>query len=168
MVGGFVAGGAQAWRDVRGAHGRMPRQARAAIYIVIGGLWLTGIVWLVLDQFFAEVGPFGPTPNRLEPAVLLIHGVVAILGMYVLGWVSIRHVVRWWRGGLRRVSGASLSTCLVLLVVTGFALFFVSDDGSQHAAALSHDVFGLIVTVFGVQHWFFARRRDMRSAASRP
>ena len=146
----------------------MPRQARAAIYIVIGGLWLTGIVWLVLDQFFAEVGPFGPTPNRLEPAVLLIHGVVAILGMYVLGWVSIRHVVRWWQGGLRRVSGASLSTCLVLLVVTGFALFFLSDDGSQHAAALSHDVFGLIVTVLGVQHWFFAKRRDMRSAASRP
>jgi hypothetical protein len=104
----------------------------------------------------------------LEPPVLLIHGVVAILGMYVLGWVSIRHVVRWWQGGLRRVSGASLSTCLVLLVVTGFALFFVSDDGSQHAAALSHDVFGVIVTVFGVQHWFFARRRDMRSAASRP
>jgi len=146
----------------------MPRQARAAIYLIIGGLWLTGILWLVLDQFFAEVGPFGPTPNRLEPAVLLIHGVVAILGMYVLGWVSIRHVVRWWQGGLRRVSGASLSTCLVLLVVTGFALFFLSDDGSQHAAALSHDVFGLIVTVFGVQHWFFAKRRDMRSAASRP
>ena len=146
----------------------MPRQARAAIYLIIGGLWITGILWLVLDQFFAEVGPFGPTPNRLQPAVLLIHGVVAILGMYVLGWVSIRHVVRWWQGGLRRVSGASLSTCLVLLVVTGFALFFVSDDGSQRAAALSHDVFGLIVTVFGVQHWFFARRRDMRRAASRP
>jgi hypothetical protein len=146
----------------------MPRQARAAIYIIIGGLWLTGFMWLVLDQFFAEAGPFGPTPNRLEPPVLLVHGVLAIFGMYVLGWVSIRHVVRWWQGGLRRVSGASLSTCLVLLVVTGFALFFVSDDGSQHAAALSHDVFGVIVTVFGVQHWFFARRRDMRSAASRP
>jgi hypothetical protein len=146
----------------------MPRRARAAIYMVIGGLWVTGILWLLLDEFFAQSGPFGPTPNPWEPAVLLIHGVVAIAAMYVLGWVSVRHVIRWWQGGLRRASGATLSTCLVLLVVTGFALFFVSEDRWQHAAALSHDVFGLIVTVFGIQHWFFARRRDMRSADSRP
>ena len=168
MAFGLVAGGAQAWHDVRGAHGRMPRRTRATVYIIIGGLWLSGILWLLLDQFFAQVGPFGPTPNRAEPAVLLIHGVVAIVAMYVLGWISLRHVVRWWQGGLRRVSGASLSTCLVLLIVSGFALFFVSDDRWQRAAALSHDVFGLFVTVFGIQHWFFARRRDMRSAASRP
>lgn len=168
MAFGLVAGGAQAWHDVRGAHGRMPRRTRATVYIIIGGLWLSGVLWLLLDQFFAQVGPFGPTPNRAEPAVLLIHGVVAIVAMYVLGWISLRHVVRWWQGGLRRVSGASLSTCLVLLIVSGFALFFVSDDRWQRAAALSHDVFGLFVTVFGIQHWFFARRRDMRSAASRP
>lgn len=146
----------------------MPRRARAAIYVVIGGLWLTGILWLVLDEFFPQAGPFGPMPNSLEPGLLLVHGVVAIGAMYLLGWVSVRHVMRWWRADLRRVSGAALSGCLVLLVVSGFALFFVSDDRWQRAATLSHDVVGLIVTAVGIQHWFFVRRRDMRSAASRP
>jgi len=170
MVGGAVAGGATAaqWYAVRGAHGRMPRQVRAAIYLIIGGLWLSGCLWLVLDEFFARPGPFGPTPHPWEPALLLVHGVVAIAAMYLLGWVSLRHILRWWPGHLRRLSGATLSTCLVLLVVTGFALFFVSEDRWQHAAAFSHDACGLLVTVFGIQHWFFARRRDMRSAASRP
>ena len=50
MASGLVAGGAQAWNDVRGAHGRMPRRARATVYIIIGGLWLSGILWLLLDQ----------------------------------------------------------------------------------------------------------------------
>lgn len=146
----------------------MAWQARATIYFIMGGLWLSGCLWLLLDEFFSEAGPFGRTPNTLEPAVLLIHGVVSVAALYVLGWVSVWHVLRWWRQGLRRVSGATLSTCLSLLVVSGFALFFVSEDWWQHAAALSHDVVGLIVTVVGVQHWFFARRSDMRSAASRP
>jgi hypothetical protein len=148
--------------------GRMPGRQRSAIYLILGLLWLSGCLWLLLDQFFARPGQFGPTPHPWQPPLLLLHGVVAIAGMYLLGWVSARHVLRWWPGRLRRWSGATLATFLVLLVVSGFALFFVSEDRWQRVAALSHDVLGVGVTVFGIQHWFFARRRDMRSAASRP
>jgi hypothetical protein len=146
----------------------MPGRQRSAIYLILGVLWLSGCLWLLLDQFFARPGPFGPTPHPWQPPLLLLHGVVAIAGMYLLGWVSARHVVRWWPGRLRRGSGATLATFLVLLAVSGFALFFVSEDRWQRVAALSHDGLGVGVTVFGIQHWFFARRRDMRSAASRP
>jgi hypothetical protein len=148
--------------------GRMPNRQRAAIYSVLGGLWLSGCLWLMLDQFFARRGQFGPMPHPWQPAILMIHGVVAIIGMYLLGWVTARHVLNLWPGRLRRVSGAALAAFLALLVVSGFALFFMSDDRWQRAAALSHDALGLLVTLFGIQHWFFARRRDMRSAASRP
>ncbi len=152
----------------RVAESRMPSRQRAAIYLVLGGLWLSGCLWLVLDQFFARPGQFGPMPHPWQPAILLVHGIVAIFGMYLLGWVTARHVLKWWPGRLRRLSGATLATFLALLVVTGFALFFVSDDRWQRAAATFHDVLGLAVTGFGIQHWFFARRRDMRRAASRP
>jgi hypothetical protein len=69
---------------------------------------------------------------------------------------------------LRRLSGGTLAAFLMLLIVSGFALFFVSDDRWQHLMAAAHDLLGLGVTVFAIQHWIFARRRDMRSAASRP
>lgn len=146
----------------------MPARKRLAIYLIFGALWLSGSIWLVLDRFFQSKGAFGMTPHPWEPAILLIHGVVAILSVYLLGWVTARHVLRWWPGRLRRVSGATLTAFFALLTFSGFALFFASEDRWQHLAATVHDVLGLGITVFAVQHWFFARRRDMRSAASRP
>ena len=147
---------------------RMPARKRLAIYLVFGALWLSGCAWLVLDRFFGSRGQFGLMPHPWEPAVLLVHGIVAILSMYLLGWVTARHVLQWWPGGLRRVSGGTLSAFILFLALSGFALFFAGDDRWQHLAAITHDGLGLGITVFAVQHWFFARRRDMRNAASRP
>jgi hypothetical protein len=150
------------------AAGRMPRRQRSAIFALLGALWVSGCLWLLLDQFFSSQGQFGRTPHPWQPALLLMHGILSIAAMYLLGWVSARHVLRWWPGRLRRLSGGTLSVFLAFLVVTGFALFFVSDDRWQRIAAVSHDVLGVAVTAFGIQHWFFARRRVMRRAASRP
>lgn len=145
------------------AHHRMPTLQRAAIYLILGALWLSGCLWLCLDQFFARRGQFGMTPHPWQHSILLLHGVIAILSMYLLGWVTARHILHWWPRRLRRLSGGTLAAFLVLLSVSGFALFFVSDDRWQHIAALTHDALGLGVTVSGIQHWFFARRLDMRS-----
>jgi hypothetical protein len=146
----------------------MPMRKRLTVYGVFGLLWLSGCAWLVLDQFFESKGQFGAMPNAWEPPILLLHGIIAILSMYLLGWITARHVLRWWPARLRRLSGGTLATVFVLLTVSGFALFFVSDDRWQHLAAVMHDVLGLGITAFAIQHWFFARRRDMRRAASRP
>jgi hypothetical protein len=138
----------------------MPKRPRAAVYIVLGGLWVSGCGWLILDLCCPKRGPFGAEPHPLEPPLLLIHGIAAVLGMYLLGWITARHVLRWWPARMRRVSGGALAAMLALLVLSGFALFFVSDDFWQRAAALSHEVLGVAVTAFAVQHWFFRRRRE--------
>jgi hypothetical protein len=148
--------------------GRMPTRKRLAIYLLLGTLWFSGCAWLVLNQFFAARDQFGVTPHPWAAAILLVHGIVAILSMYLFGWITARHVLRWWPGRLRRWSGGTLATLFLLLSLSGFALFFVSDDRWQHLAAVAHDALGLGTPLFAVQHWFFARRRDIRSAASRP
>ena len=139
-------------------HPRMPRRRRLSVYLIVGALWLSGCLWLYLDQFLARPGQFGITPHPWEPALLLIHGVTAILSMYLFGWISARHILRWWPGGLRRFSGATLAALLALLVLSGFALFFLTDDAWQHRVTLIHDGLGLAVTFFAVQHWFFRKR----------
>src|SRR5579862_4381338 len=94
---------------------RMPRHQRLAVYVVGALLLGSGILWLILDQFFAHQEQFGRTPHPAEPALLLIHGVAAILSSYILGWVSARHVLQWWTQGLRRWSGGVFSAVLLVL-----------------------------------------------------
>jgi quinol-cytochrome oxidoreductase complex cytochrome b subunit len=139
-------------------HRRMPRRQRLAVYAISAVLWVSGLLWLLLELFFARQDQFGRAPHPLQPPLLLIHGVIAILAMYVLGWVSARHVVRWWTEGQRRVSGAAFTVVLCVLTLSGFALFFVSDDQWQHVSKLTHEVLGVGVTLLAAQHWFFGRR----------
>jgi len=138
----------------------MPRRPRVALYIVMGALWVTGCWWLILDQFVAQRGPFGVIPHRLEPPLLMLHGISSIAAMYLLGWVSARHILRWWTSGMRRLSGGLVAAMFALLAVSGFGLFFVSEDEWQRVAAAIHEVLGVAVTVFAVQHWFFRGRPD--------
>lgn len=136
---------------------RMPRGRRRAVYLVLGSLWVSGCLWLYLDQFLATHGQFGITPHPLESPILLLHGVVAIASMYLFGWITARHILRWWSARLRRISGAVLAAAFAILIVSGFALFFLVDADLQRGAALIHEVLGLGVTVFAVQHWLFRK-----------
>jgi hypothetical protein len=137
---------------------RMSKAQRLTVYIIVGALWLSGCLWLILDQFFSEAGQFGSTPNFLQPPLLLLHGVLALLCLYLFGYISAHHIVRWWRRGLRRLSGGSFAAMLAVLTLGGFALFFVSDDQWQRIFVDTHDVLGIAVTAFALQHWLFARR----------
>jgi hypothetical protein len=98
-------------------------------------------------------------PHPLEPPLLLMHGVTAVASLYLFGWIGARHALRWWAAGLRRLSGGALASLLTLLTLTGFALFFLSSDAWQRYAAGAHDVLGIGVTLFAIQHWFFGRIR---------
>ena len=137
----------------------MPRGRRVAVYAVSIALWVSGLLWLVLEQFFARQEQFGRTPHPLEAPLLLIHGIVAIVAAYVLGWVSARHALHWWAGGMRRWSGAVFSTLIVVLGLSGFALFFVSSDQWQRYARLAHEIIGIPIVFFAIQHWLFGRLR---------
>jgi len=137
---------------------RMPKAQRLTVYLIAGALWFSGCLWLCLDQFFSEPGQFGTTPNFLEPPLLLLHGVLSLFGLYLFGYISAHHVVRWWRAGLRRLSGGSLAAILAVLTLSGFALFFISDDQWQHLLVDTHDVLGIAITAFALQHWLFRRR----------
>jgi hypothetical protein len=128
-------------------------------YSIIGLLGFSGAVWLVLDEFFAARNEFGITPHPLEGPLLLMHGVLAIVSMYLFGWIAATHVSTWWRARQRRVSGGVLTALLAVLSVSGFALFFLVADASQRIAVLVHDVLGLASVVVVLQHWFFRGSR---------
>ena len=131
----------------------MPTALRMCVYFTFGGVWLSGCAWLVLREFFQTVGEFGVARHPWEPSLLWIHGALAIVVAYLTGWLMARHASEAWRQHQRRLSGGLLTLVIALLSVSGFLLFFVTDDAWQTRSAYLHDLFGMLVTVFAIEHW---------------
>jgi hypothetical protein len=131
----------------------MPDPLRYCVYLGFGGVWLTGCIWLALHTLFEVPDEFGVARNPWEPTVLWVHGVLSVAIAYLFGWVMARHSSEAWRQRKRRISGGLLTGVLAVLSISGFALFFVTDADWQTQSARIHEILGVAVTVFGIEHW---------------
>jgi hypothetical protein len=146
----------------------MPDLLRYPVYLVFGGVWLTGCAWLVLHVFFEVPDEFGNARHPLEPILLSIHGVLSIAIAYLFGWIMARHASEAWRQQKRRVSGGVLTAVLVVLSLTGFALFFLTDSHWHTQSTRIHEVLGVAVTLFAIEHWRVMNgRADTQRAPSK-
>ncbi len=142
----------------------MPNSERYALYAAFAVLWVSGVWWLILNVFFSEQGEFGTVPHAWQAPLLLMHGVVSVPVLYLIGWAAARHSCVQWRTGKRRVSGGSFAAALTVLVVSGFALFFLTRADAQAATALAHEVVGVMFALLLLEHWFFGRRKPADDA----
>ncbi len=145
-------------------HRLMQTSLRYTIYVCAGGVWLSGCLWLIVHVYFATPSDFGVERHPWEPTLLWIHGVLSIGFAYVFGWIMARHASEAWRQRKRRVSGGLLTFVVTVLSVSGFMLFFVTDANLQTQSARIHEVIGLLVTAFSIEHWRVLNGRATRNA----
>ncbi len=144
---------------IPGMNRSMSRADRLALYVAFGLLWASGIWWLVLNTWFTVPGEFGVSPHAWAAPLLLAHGVLAVPALWLIGWIAARHSTPQWKARLRRCSGGMFAAVLLLLSVSGFGLFFLTNDVGQRITALTHEWIGVLFTLFVVEHWYFGRRR---------
>jgi hypothetical protein len=131
---------------------------RAAVYGVFTSLWVSGILWLVLHYAFAQQSPFGPVPNPWAVPTVHVHGLLAVAGVFLLGWVAAEHIsARWGRPG-SRISGYVLAAAAAVLVISGYALYYTIGR-LQDAAAGVHEILGSAALVPALAHWLRRGRR---------
>jgi len=140
---------------------RMSLALRSAVIVAFGALWLTGCLWLVLHYFFAQPSDFGAVENSWSPAILRIHGWIAVSGVFLLGWVTARHVSDRWPHMVKRASGISMATVAAMLALTGYALYYTTDR-LHDAAGVAHEIIGVAALLFALTHWRRYRPRGKR------
>jgi hypothetical protein len=120
-------------------------------------LWVSGVAWLVLHLVFEPRNEFGPLPHPWEAPLMRVHGVLAVAGVFLLGWLSAGHVLERWRQARSRASGWTLLGWTVLLVVSGYALYYTV--GPVHAgSAWVHEWLGAAAIIVALAHWLRIRR----------
>jgi hypothetical protein len=141
-----------------GLSARMPHVLRATVYTTCALLWLTGVLWLVLHLAFAGGNEFGPLPNAWEAPLLRVHGLLAVGGVFLLGWLTAAHIGARWSAYRNRTSGLALLATAAVLVVSGYALYY--STGRAHAgAAVLHEWLGALAILAAFAHWWRRRAR---------
>jgi len=151
--------GVGAYTPAAGLRTPVSNSLRALIFSAGALLWLSGVVWLALHYGFAQRSAFGPLPNPWEPGVMRVHGLLAVAGVFLLGWITAGHVTERWRNRARRFSGLVLTTSAAVLILSGYALYYTT--GSPHeVTAFAHEALGVAVLIAALAHWW--RRRAAR------
>jgi hypothetical protein len=131
---------------------------RRAVEWTVVGLTFTGAAWLMARYVFAIETEFGPLPAPWAARVLALHGGLAMLSLLAFGaWLSM-HVVPnlRQRSGLR--TGVAQLSLLAALTVTGYGLYYLSDESSRPAWSTVHWLCGLVLPVSLLIH---RRRRRL-------
>jgi hypothetical protein len=140
---------------------RLSQRIGTVLLATLSALWLSGLGWLLVHYLYAKRAEFGVLRHPLETPLLTIHGVLALFGLFLLGWFAARHASAA-AGPRRRASGWWLTLWLAALVIAGGAQFFLASDIWQARATLLHEILGaaLILPVFAHGWRFSAAARE--------
>jgi hypothetical protein len=138
----------------------MPRSLRVATLIVCTLLWLSGCAWMLLHYFFQVSTDFGPGPNPWEPFAIRVHGVIAIATVFLLGWITSRHIIQTWHVRWNHVSGIVLTIVCLVQILSGYSLYYLADAQLQIPVAVLHQVIGVSAIIFSLVHWHRPSRSD--------
>lgn len=136
---------------------RLPAFVRVSLKTTAAILWLTGCGWLIAHFLFPQANEFGIAPNAWEAPLLRIHGILAVAGVFLFGWIASLHISALWRQSRNRSTGITLSVATAILVVSGYALYYVTSDNSRDAIAVAHEAIGGLVIVAALAHWMVRR-----------
>lgn len=153
---------------------RLERWHRKVVYAVTGALVASGALWLVVHYFVRVAGPFGEAHHPMEAWSLRAHGLSAMLSLLVLGSLVLAHMRRAWILQRNRVSGLVLASIFVVLIASGYALYYFGSEELRPVIGAIHWLLGLICAPLLVLHIALGRGRavsmphDVASARPNP
>ena len=133
-----------------GRRQRLAAYWASALLLASGGLWLVAHYLLPLPEFAAR--------HPLEPWAMRLHGGATLFGLAVFGSLWGDHVLPAWKQGRHRSHGGVLALFWLVLILTGYGLYYLSDEGARALASISHITLGTILPVGLAMHVSLARR----------
>jgi hypothetical protein len=139
---------------------RLGVSARRALYVTIAATVLSGMWWLGIHFANVLFASRNDDLQRLaqEAVALKVHGATAFAILLALGAMGAYHVRRGWGIGRNRGSGSIVVAFCALLVVTGYALYYLVTEDSRTTVSVLHWGFGLAFVPLLIVHIALGRR----------
>ena len=140
---------------------RLSRGHRHWVYWSGAALFVTGAIWLVFRFFLREHGEFGEPPHPSEAWWLRLHGASAMLMLIVAGSLLPIHVRVGWHQRKNLLAGIVVVAILLLLTLSGYALYYWGDEEARPVISTLHWIIGLGAPVALI--WHIVRGRGTHS-----
>ncbi len=143
---------------------RLPAWQRRFVYLSLGLLCASGLVWLGVHAWALGLSDAPASPEMQElpsPAKLWairVHAASAIASLLAIGSMLPLHVRLGWLQERNRGSGALQLLVLTLLTLTGYALGYASEGLWRQGSAWLHWALGAGMPVLLVAHIVLGRR----------
>jgi hypothetical protein len=131
----------------------LPRGRRLLLYFIAGGVWLSGLVWLIFRNFMQQETEFGVSPHPLEAWWRILHGVFSFASLWVFGVLWGVHITKGWSRHWRRLSGGTLVGFVLVLVLSGLGIYYIENQTVLSWVQTLHWVIGLAALVIFIVHW---------------
>ena len=144
----------------------MTRFEKGSVWITSMLTALTGIGDFWCKYLLDSDDPFAVVNSPLEPWFLKAHVLVSPLLVFAVGAITLKHVWRHFRTGVRLGRRSGIVTALVTapMVATGYLIQVVTGGGWLQALAITH-IAASFVYVFGLMfHQTFVHRKARDSA----
>jgi len=134
-------------------------------HAVVATLSATGAIWIIADTLKT---PDGEELWQLIGAnMLMLHGLAAMIALVLMGAMIPMHVLRSWRAGKNRISGAAMAATNAVLVMTAWGLYYTGSDGLRTFVADVHIAVGIALPVLVATHVALGRRTLKRACPQR-
>jgi hypothetical protein len=131
------------------------RRPPLSVAAIVSGVW-----WLWIHFANGQFASRNDDLQRLarEAVALKVHGATAFAILLALGAMGAYHVRRGWGIGRNRGSGSIVVALCAILVVTGYALYYLVTEDSRTPVSVLHWALGLAFVPLLIVHIALGRR----------
>lgn len=124
---------------------RFPILYRRILYSLVLLSWCSGIAFFIFSRYVLIEGEFGPEKHPWQFPLLKVHGAAAFIMMLSLGAVITSHVPAGWRTGRHKIFGSILLGSIVFMVLSAWALYYLSSDANRELIGNIHAAVGVFL-----------------------
>ena len=146
---------------------KLSRRHRKCFYSAFSILFFSGLLWFVLHYGFSYVKETCFPVRPLEVWSLKIHGAAAMFALVILGTLIPQHIKKGWKDGLNRRNGVIVIAANLLLIVSGYGLYYAGGEWARSFSTWIHVSIGFLLP--GLIFWHVQEgRRSRKKMHHRP
>lgn len=138
---------------------RFSRPLKIWFYAIWGVLFVTGIVWLVINFFVPAQDDFDSVFIGIKTWLMRSHGAAAMAVLVLFGYLMPQHMMRAWAQQRNRVTAVVVVALSVIFILSGFGLYYSGSESMRAGMSNVHSLAGIIFPFALMWHIYKGRRR---------